>query len=242
MRTATRTAVVTAGVLAAVLLSAAPQSLAQDGRRTSGRAAAKDIAPSRIVCWIADGDGMQPTGDLEGFLIDRLSASGDRVAIESGTAHAILRILGLDGRSTFDPQAVHRFGKAAAADHVLWVKLVSRSLESKKLISIPYLLNRRRLDAHVFFDVRLYDVAAGAMIGSKRLQMSDRGEGTWQIVEDEPLDPAYDNDAVEIHNRMRRLDWRAAAAISGYVAGLYRSEKLAAVENVPVGAPDDWRD
>lgn len=242
MRADIKPALVAAGFLAVVLLSVAPQSLAQDGRRSSGRVGAKDDGPSRIACWIADGNGMQPTGELEGFLIDRLSASGDRVAIASGTAHAILRILGLAERSTFDPQAVRRFGMAATADHVLWVKLVSRNLESKKLISIPYLLNRRRLDAHVFFDVRLYDVAAGAMIGSKRLQLSDRGEGTWQIVEDEPLDPAYDNDAVEIHNRMRRLDWRAAAAISGYVAGLYRSEKLAAVDDVPAGASDDWRD
>lgn len=242
MRTDVKTVVAATGILVAVLLSVVPHSLAQDGRRAAGRGGSQDVAPSRIACWIADGDGMQPTGELEGFLIDRLSASGDRVAIEPGTAHAILRILGLSERSTFDAQAVRRFGVAAAADHVLWVKLVSRNLESKKLISIPYLLNRRRWDAHVFFDVRLYDVVADALIGSKRLQLSDRGEGTWQIVEDEPLDPAYDNDPVEIHNRMRRLDWRAAAAISGYVAGLYRSEKLAAAVDVPVGASDDWRD
>jgi hypothetical protein len=188
----------------------------------------------RVICWIADGEGMQPTGDLERFLADRLGATGARVVTDPEVAHAIMRILGLQHSSVFDPGAAHRLAGAAQARWVLWVKIVSRDVQSKKLLSVPYLFNHRRFDAHVFFDVRLYDANLRLLLGSKRLKLSDRGEGTWQVTEDERLDPAYNNDPVEIHQRYRGLDWRAAALISGYCADLLRPEGLALLEEEAV--------
>jgi hypothetical protein len=78
--------------------------------------------------------------------------------------------------------------------------------------------------------VRLYDALAGELLGSKRLRLSDKGEGTWQVTEDERLDPAYNNDPVEIHERFRRLDWRAAALISGYCSDVFRSPAFAELD------------
>jgi hypothetical protein len=189
---------------------------------------AKPAHPSRIACWIADGEGMHPSGELEGFLVDRLGASGDRVAIEPGTTHAVLRILGFANRSVFDPAAMRQVAAATRADWIVWVKAVDRNVKSRKTLGIPYLLNRRRLDAQVFYDVRVYDAAADEVIGSKRLSLTDRGDATWQIGEDERMDPAYNNDVVELHGRMRALDWRAAAAVSRYTAALLRDQAAAA--------------
>lgn len=182
----------------------------------------------RIVCWFSDGAGMYPNGDLEGFLVDRLGATGDRVAVEPGTAHAILRLLGMADRSAFDPRQALLLARAADADWVVWVKTVSRNVESKKLLSVPFLLNRWRLNSEVFFDIRVFDATVGAVIGSKRLSLTARGDASWQIVENERLDPSYKNDPVELHERMRQLDWRAASAISGYCSDLHREAKLRA--------------
>jgi len=188
------------------------------------------LNPERVICWIADGDGMEPTADLERFLADRLGASGKREAVEPDEAHAILRILGLQHRSTFSPETANKLAVASGARWVLWTKIVSRDMQSKKLLGIPYLFNHRRLDMHVFFDVRVYDAYLQELVGSKRLKLSDKGEGTWQVTEDERLDPVYNNDPVEIHQRQQRLDWRAAAMISGYCADLFRSDWLASRE------------
>lgn len=188
------------------------------------------LNPERVICWIADGDGMEPTADLERFLADRLGASGKREAVEPDEAHAILRILGLQHRSTFSPSAANQLASASGARWVVWTKIVARDMQSKKLLGIPYLFNHRRLDLHVFFDVRIYDAYLQELVGSKRLKLSDRGEGTWQVTEDERLDPVYNNDPVEIHQRQQRLDWQAAAMISGYCADLFRSDWLASRE------------
>jgi len=196
------------------------------------RAAATPLRTPRLVLWLADGEGMHPAGDLEGFLVDRLGATGERMVVEPEAAHAFLRMLGLSQRRVFDPMAAQRLATAADADWVLWVKIVSRDLTAARGLSIPYLLNRHRLDAHLFFDVRVYDATAGHIIGSKRLRLSDKGEGTWQVLDDERFDPAYNNDPVEIHQRMRLLDWRAAAAISGYCADLLRLPRTAETAGV----------
>jgi len=188
------------------------------------------LNPDRVICWIADGEGMQPTADLERFLADRLGASGKREAVEPDEAHAILRILGLQHRSTFSPSAANDLAVASGARWVLWTKIVSRETQSKKLLGVPYLFNHRRLDLHVFFDVRVYDAYLQELVGSKRLKLSDKGEGTWQVTEDERLDPVYNNDPVELHNRQQQLDWKAAAMISGYCADLFRSDWLASRE------------
>lgn len=184
----------------------------------------------RIICWMADGAGMQPPGYLEEFLVDRLGATGTRIVTEPGAARSILRVLGLQNQSVFDPVSAHRVAEAAGCRWVVWVKIVSRDMQSKKLLGVPYLFNHRRLDAHVFFDVRLYDARLKTMLGSKRLKLSDKGEGTWQVTEDERLDPAYNNDPVEIHERHRRLDWQAAGLISGYCAGVLHPEHLGKIE------------
>ncbi|MEW5701252.1 MAG: hypothetical protein AB1792_03385 [Candidatus Zixiibacteriota bacterium] len=187
------------------------------------------MAPSReaprIFVWIADQDEMYAAADFESFLVDRLGASGERTVIEPEAAHAILRTLGLSRHRIFDPFAAQRLATSADADLILWVKMVSRNLASARGLSVPYVLNRRRVDAHVFLDVRLYDAGQRHLIGSKRLRLSDRGEGTWQVADDDRLDPFYNNDPVEIHNRMRTLDWRAAAAVSGYCADLLRTPR-----------------
>lgn len=188
------------------------------------------LNPERVICWIADGDGMEPTGDLERFLADRLGASGKREAVDPDEAHAIIRILGMQHRGTFSPEAAEKLAVASGARWVLWTKVVARDMQSKKLLGIPYLFNHRRLDLHVFFDVRIYDAYLQELVGSKRLKLSDKGEGTWQVTEDERLDPVYNNDPVEIHDRQRRLDWQAAAMISGYCADLFRSDWLASRE------------
>lgn len=188
------------------------------------------LNPERVICWVADGDGMEPTADLERFLADRLGASGKREAIDPEEAHAIMRILGLQHRSAFSPEAANRLAVASGARWVLWTKIVARDVQSKKLLGVPYLFNHRRLDIHVFFDVRVYDAYLQELVGSKRLKLSDKGEGTWQVTEDERLDPAYNNDAVEIHQRNRQLEWQAAAMISGYCADLLRSDWLASRE------------
>jgi len=190
----------------------------------------QSLDAQKVICWTGDGDSERPTGDLEEFLVDRLGASGQRIAVEPGTTHAILRLLGLQNRSVFDPAAAQRLAEAAGARWVLWVKVVDRNLQSKKLLSFPYLFNHRRLDAHIFFDTRLYDADLQTLLGSKRLKLSDKGEGTWQVTEDERLDPIYNNDPVEIHNRFRKLDWQAAALISGYCADLLRPERLSLME------------
>lgn len=183
--------------------------------------------PQLVLCWMADGEGMQPPGDLEEFLADRLGVTGERIAIDPATVRSALRVLGLARRSSFEPGAAHQLAAACGARWVVWVKLVSRDIQPKKLLSFPYLFNHRRLDEHVFFDVRLYDAALREMVGSKRLQLSDRGHTTWQVVDDEPLDPYYNNDQVELHHRQRRLDWQVAAAISGYCADVFRAPRLA---------------
>ncbi len=191
--------------------------------------------PDRIACWIADGERMQPPGDLEEFLVDRLSANGERMAVDPATTHAVLRVLGLASRSAFDPEALQRVAFASRSRWVIWVKLVSRDIQSKKLLSVPYLFNHRRLDEHVFFDVRIYDALLKDVIGSKRLSLSDKGEKTWQVIEDERFDPVYNNDPVELHERQRRLDWQSAAAISGYSADVFRSPQLAARTEDAIG-------
>lgn len=183
--------------------------------------------PQTVLCWMADGEGMQPPGDLEEFLADRLGATGERIAVDPETVRAAGRVLGLGQSSAFDPGAAHGLATACRARWVVWVKLVSRDIQRKKLLSFPYLFSHRRLDEHVFFDVRIYDAVLREMVGSKRLQLSDRGDATWQVVDDEPLDPYYNNDQVELHQRQRRLDWEAAAAISGYCADVFRSPRLA---------------
>jgi len=184
----------------------------------------------KIVCWMADGAGMQPPGFLEEFLVDRLGATGARIVTEPGISRSILRVLGLQNLSVFDPVSAHKLAVAAGCRWVVWVKIVSRDMESKKLIGVPYLFNHRRLDAHVFFDVRLYDAELRTLLGSKRLNLSDKGEGTWQVTEDERLDPVYNNDPVEIHERQKRLDWQAAGMISGYCAGVLDPKRMAEVE------------
>ena len=185
---------------------------------------------NRLIVWMSDGPGMQPTGNLERFLIDRIGATGDRYVVDQGIARSILRVLGFQTRSVYDPAAIHAVAVAADSRWVLWVKVVSRDLQSKKLLGVPYLFNHRRLDAHVFFDVRLYDAYLGTLIGSKRLKLSDKGEGSWQVTTDERLDPVYNNDQVEIHDRYRRLDWKAAALISGFCADMLHPEHLAILE------------
>ncbi len=223
MRKSTVVALLTLGLLAAALPVSAkhkPQPAQPLGVLT----------PERVICWVADGDGMEPTADLERFLADRLGANGKREAIDPEEAHAILRILGLQHRSAFSPEAANQLAVASGARWVLWTKIVARDMQSKKLLGIPYLFNHRRMDIHVFFDVRVYDAYLQELVGSKRLKLSDKGEGTWQVTEDERLDPAYNNDAVEIHQRHRQLDWQAAAMISGYCADLLRSDWLASRE------------
>ena len=201
------------------------------GERTKPRAEPLGVLhPERVICWIAGGDGMQPTADLERFLADRLGANGKREATDPDEAHAILRILGLQHRTTFSPAATDELAIASGARWVLWAKIVARDMQSKKLLGLPYLFNHRRMDIHVFFDVRVYDAYLKELVGSKRLSLSDRGEGTWQVTEDERLDPAYNNDPVEIHQRQGRLDWQAAAMISGYCTGLLQSPWLASRE------------
>jgi hypothetical protein len=202
------------------------------GVARAGNATLPSEAPpvDRLICWIADGHHMQPTADLERFLVDRLGATGEREVVSPQTTQAILRVLGFAQLGTFSVTATHQLAVAADARWVLWIKLVARDVKSKKLLGVPYLFNHRRLDASVFFDVRLYDALAGELLGSKRLRLTDRGEGTWQVTEDERLDPAYNNDAVEIHERFRRLDWRAAALISGYCADVFRSPGFAKLD------------
>lgn len=210
-------------------VSVVAAGLAHADRQTTRQ----DILPNdgnRFIVWMADGQGMQPTGDLERFLVDRIGATGSRIVIDPEIAHSVLRVLGLQHRSVYDPAAVHQLAVSSQARWVLWVKIVARDMESKKLLGVPYLFNHRRLDAHVFFDVRLYDAFLGEMIGSKRLELTDRGEGTWQVTEDERLDPIYNNDPVEIHGRFRELDWHAAALISGYCADVLRPERMAILE------------
>ena len=209
------------GILVAI--AAATSSLA--GKK--GAPAPPAPPPQVVLCWMADGEGMQPPGDLEEFLADRLGATGERIAVAPQTVRSALRALGLGPRSSYDPGAAHKLATACGARWVVWVKLVSRDIQPKKLLSFPYLFNHRRLDEHVFFDVRLYDAGLREMVGSKRLQLSDRGDATWQVVDDEPLDPYYNNDQVELHQRQRRLDWQAAAVISGYCADIFRSPRLA---------------
>lgn len=226
----------TRGLAAGIVLTLAltGTTVAQTGATTTAADPPSDrqAPPPRIICWLADGHGMRPSGDLERFLVDRLGASGDRIAIEPGTAHAILRLLGLSERSVFDPDAAHRVAQAAEADWVLWVKTVTRDVRSARGFSLPYLLNRRRLDAHVFYDIRLFAARDCTLIGSKRLTLSDRGDGTWQIGGDDRLNPIYDNDPVEIHDRLRNLDWRAAAAISRYVAGELNGGEVASSDEL----------
>ena len=201
------------------------------GERTKPRAEPLGLLhPDRVICWIAGGEGMQPTADLERFLADRLGANGKREAIDPDEAHAIMRILGLQNRTTFSPAAADELAMACGARWVLWTKIVSRDVQSKKLLGLPYLFNHRRMDIHVFFDVRVYDAFLKELVGSKRLSLSDRGEGTWQVTEDERLDPAYNNDPVELHQRQGRLDWQAAAMISGYCSDLLQSPWLASRE------------
>lgn len=215
-------------VFGAVLSAVAVGTAHADRHTTNANVLPND--GNRFIVWMADGQGMQPTGDLERFLVDRIGATGTRVVIDPEIAHSVLRVLGLQHRSVYDPAAVHQLAVAAQARWVLWVKIVARNMESKKLLGVPYLFNHRRLDAHVFFDVRLYDALLGEMIGSKRLELTDRGEGTWQVTEDERLDPIYNNDPVEIHGRFRELDWHAAALISGYCASVLSPEHMATLE------------
>jgi hypothetical protein len=203
---------------------------AQAKRKAPAAAPLGVLHPERVICWVADGEGMQPTADLERFLVDRIGASGKREAIEPDETHAILRILGLQNRTTFSPASANDLAVASGARWVLWTKIVARDVQSKKLLGLPYLFNHRRLDIHVFFDVRVYDAYLQELVGSKRLKLSDRGEGTWQVTEDERMDPAYNNDPVEIHQRNRSLDWEAAALISGYCTELLRSDWLASRE------------
>jgi hypothetical protein len=193
----------------------------------------------KIVCWMADGAGMQPPGFLEDYIVDRLGANGTRIAVEPGTTRSLLRVLGMQDLSVFDPVAAHKLAVGAGCRWVLWVKIVSREMESKKLLGVPYLFNHRRLDAHVFFDVRLYDAQLRTLLGSKRLKLSDKGEGTWQVTEDERLDPAYNNDPVEIHGRQQRLDWEAAAMISGYCASVLDPKRMADIEKKAMRASSD---
>ncbi len=223
MKTSLFVAVLTIGILSAA-------SSVNGGRKPKPAQPLGLLNPERVICWIADGEGMQPTADLERFLADRLSANGAREAIDPDEAHAILRILGLQNRSTFSPAAANELAVASGARWVLWAKIVARDMQSKKLLGVPYLFNHRRLDIHTFFDVRVYDAYLQELVGSKRLKLSDKGEGTWQVTEDERLDPAYNNDPVEIHQRHRTLDWKAAAMISGYCADLLRSDWLASRE------------
>ncbi len=213
-----------------VLLAVAPSSVLA-GKKD--KPAPPAPPPQTVLCWMADGEGMQPAGDLEEFLVDRIGATGERILVDPATVRAATRVLGLAPRSSFEPQAAHQLAAACGARWVVWVKLVSRDIQPKRLLGFPYLFNHRRLDEHVFFDVRLYDAALGEMIGSKRLQLSDRGHATWQVVDDEPLDPYYNNDQVELHQRQRRLDWKAAAVISGYCSDVFRSPRLAALSLEP---------
>ncbi|MBD3297679.1 MAG: hypothetical protein GF341_03410 [candidate division Zixibacteria bacterium] len=185
---------------------------------------------NRLVVWMSDGEGMQPSVDLERFLIDRIGATGDRVVLDPGIAHSVLRVLGLQRRSVYDPAAVHQVAVASGSRWVLWVKTVARDTKSKKLLGVPYLFNHRRLDMHVFYDVRLYDAHLGILLGSKRLKLRDKGEATWQVTDDERMDPMYNNDPVEIHESFRMLEWKAAALISGYCADLLHPRHMAAVE------------
>ena len=210
------------GIGALLAIAAASQSLARKKEPPPPLP-----PPQTVLCWMADGEGMQPPGDLEEFLADRLGATGERIAVDPETVRAAGHVLGLGQSSSFDPAAAHRLATACRARWVIWVKLVSRDIQQKKLLSFRYLFSHRRLDEHVFFDVRIYDAVLREMVGSKRLQLSDRGDATWQVVDDEPLDPYYNNDQVELHQRQRRLDWQAAAVISGYCADVFRSPRLA---------------
>ncbi|HUU47028.1 MAG TPA: hypothetical protein VM118_14975 [Acidobacteriota bacterium] len=219
-----------AGAVMTLLLVCAGVSQAGQNTPPANPTETRQAPPPRVACWLADGHGMRPSGELERFLVDRLGASGDRIAIEPGTTHAVLRLLGLSERSVFDPAAASDLARAAEADWVLWVKVVARDVRSAKGFSFPYLLNRRRLDAHVFYDIRLFEADTRTVIASKRLALSDRGDGTWQIGGDERLDPVYNNDPVEIHQRLRNLDWRAAAAISRYVAGVLSGDEVATTD------------
>jgi hypothetical protein len=185
---------------------------------------------NRLIIWMANGEGMQPAVDLERFLVDRIGASGERIVVDPGVSHSVLRVLGLKNRSVYDPAAAHQLAVASDSRWVLWVKIVSRNTDSKKLLGVPYLFNHRRLDMHVFYDVRLYDAHLGMLVGSKRLKLKDKGEGTWQVTDDERLDPMYNNDPVEIHQSFRKLEWKSAALISGYCADLLHPEHMAILE------------
>lgn len=185
---------------------------------------------NRLLVWMSDGEGMQPSVDLERFLVDRIGATGDRIVVDPGIAHSVLRVLGLQNRSVYDPAAIHQVAVASGSRWVLWVKIVSRDTKSKKLLGVPYLFNHRRLDMHVFYDVRLYDAHLGQLLGSKRLKLSDKGEGSWQVTDDERMDPVYNNDPVEIHESFRKLEWKAAALISGYCSDILHPQHMAAVE------------
>ncbi|GAB4317107.1 MAG: hypothetical protein Kow0074_05500 [Candidatus Zixiibacteriota bacterium] len=185
---------------------------------------------NRLIVWMSDGEGMQPSVDLERFLVDRIGATGDRVVVDPGIAHSVLRVLGLQNRRVYDPAAIHQVAVASGSRWVLWVKIVSRDTQSKKLLGVPYLFNHRRLDMHVFYDVRLYDAHLGQLLGSKRLKLSDKGEGTWQVTDDERMDPVYNNDPVEIHESFRKLEWKAAALISGYCADVLHPQHMAEIE------------
>ncbi len=217
------------GLAAAFLLLLAPAA----GHAKKVKPALPPPPPQTVLCWMADGAGMQPAGDLEEFLADRLGATGERISVDPLTVRAAVQALGLGPRSSFVPATAQQLAHACSARWVVWVKLVSRDIQPKRLLSFPYLFNHRRLDEHVFFDVRIYDSALREMVGSKRLQLSDRGDATWQVVDDEPLDPYYNNDQVELHHRQRRLDWQAAAIISGYCSDVFRSPRLAAITAEP---------
>jgi hypothetical protein len=175
----------------------------------------------RVVCWFVDHEGLQPGSDLEEFLVDRLGAGTGRTVVEPSRIYATIRSLGSQHLHVYDAASMARLAASTEADWVVWVKRVSRDVRSKRGLSIPYLLNRRRLDTHVFYDVRIYDRERNTTIGSKRLTLSEKGESTWQIVDDEKLDPVYRNDAVALHERDHNLAWRGAAAISGYCVGVW---------------------
>ncbi len=185
---------------------------------------------NRLIVWMSDGAGMQPSVELERFLIDRIGATGDRVVVDPGIAHSVLRVLGLQNRSVYDPAAIHQVAVGSGSRWVLWVKIVARDTKSTKLLGVPYLFNHRRLDMHVFYDVRLYDAHLGILLGSKRLKLRDKGEATWQVTDDERMDPMYNNDPVEIHESFRMLEWKAAALISGYCADLLHPQHMATIE------------
>jgi len=182
--------------------------------------AAQTDSLSTVAVWITHSAGVQGVGALPEYLLDRLGSNGVYPVSDPERMRAAGSFVGLDRTANFDKQRLAALGRSLSARWVIWVKVADRAVEYKKGLSIPHLFIRRKAVSHMLVDARVVDVYTGELVASNRWRLDKSGAGSYQVAEDTPQDPVYNNSADQFYHHEQELEREAARSVSMWFKSL----------------------